>query len=327
MGFFGRKKEKMKLIDERLKALTEKEQRLQEKEQELTAREQRIAAKEQELEHAKIMYEGSAEPRPLPKAIIWNADTETTGEKCLRRLKAYYQKHKDCLEQQRIDYIEKKIRNLEKGCSGEKKTLYWLRRMPMDAVVIKDFYFMYDDSPVQIDTLVITEKLIFVVETKNWSGNIYLDSSGQFISPEKKAHRNSPFAQSKAQVAFLKQIYKMLFPQDTAQRFQGLVVWANSDSLIERDAAPEQVAQSVVYQNEVSQRIQEICDASKNPPLMVQQTAERLWKYCREHAVPDACPVCGKDLKEISGKYGMFIGCSGYRSGNPPCNYKESISS
>lgn len=309
----------MKLIDERLKTLAEKEQ-------ELLAREQRIAAKEQELENAKIMYEGSTEPRSLPKAIVWNADSETTGERCLRRLKAYHQKYKGSLEQKKIDCIEKKIRNLEKGCSGEKKTLYWLRRMPMDAVVIKDFYFMYDDSPVQIDTLVITEKLIFVVETKNWSGNIYLDSSGQFISPETRAHRNSPFAQSKAQVAFLKQIYKMLFPQDTAHRFQSLVVWANSDSLIERDAAPEQVAQSVVYQNEVSQRIQEMCDASKNPPLMVQQTAERLWKYCREHAVPDSCPVCGKDLKEIVGKYRPFIGCSGYRSGNPPCNYTESIS-
>ncbi len=34
------------------------------------------------------------------------------------------------------------------------------------------------------------------------------------------------------------------------------------------------------------------------------------------------CPLCGKDIVECSGRFGKFLGCTGYKSG---CNYSESM--
>ena len=33
------------------------------------------------------------------------------------------------------------------------------------------------------------------------------------------------------------------------------------------------------------------------------------------------CPVCGKTLKRRNGRYGEFMGCSGY----PGCRYTEDV--
>ena len=33
--------------------------------------------------------------------------------------------------------------------------------------------------------------------------------------------------------------------------------------------------------------------------------------------IPTKCPKCGSELEERSGKYGKFLGCTGY----PQCDY------
>ena len=37
------------------------------------------------------------------------------------------------------------------------------------------------------------------------------------------------------------------------------------------------------------------------------------------------CPRCGRPLREVKGKYGNFIGCSGYGISNDQCTYKRAI--
>lgn len=41
----------------------------------------------------------------------------------------------------------------------------------------------------------------------------------------------------------------------------------------------------------------------------------------KEIEIPKTCPECGKPLQERSGKYGSFLGCTGY----PECKYTFNI--
>lgn len=34
-----------------------------------------------------------------------------------------------------------------------------------------------------------------------------------------------------------------------------------------------------------------------------------------------SCPECGLPLRRVSGRYGEFIGCEGYKKGGRGCNY------
>lgn len=51
--------------------------------------------------------------------------------------------------------------------------------MPM--YILHDVYFEYEGFSAQIDYLVFTKKLCFVIECKNLFGDLEVDSDGNFI--------------------------------------------------------------------------------------------------------------------------------------------------
>lgn len=61
-------------------------------------------------------------------------------------------------------------------------------------------------------------------------------------------------------------------------------------------------------------------ECSANNPAASQKAEEKIAKV-RIKFAPDICPECGGRLRERSGQYGRFMGCSNY----PTCRYKYSI--
>ena len=61
-------------------------------------------------------------------------------------------------------------------------------------------------------------------------------------------------------------------------------------------------------------------ECSANNPTVFQKAEEKLAKVRIKYA-PDACPECGGRLRERSGQYGRFMGCSNY----PTCRYSYRI--
>ena len=78
--------------------------------------------------------------------------------------------------------IEKEIVITKAGIVGEDNILFELKNSGMDLVVLHDLYLKTtNDLSAQIDFLVITNKISFVLECKNLFGNIEIRSNGDFV--------------------------------------------------------------------------------------------------------------------------------------------------
>ena len=80
------------------------------------------------------------------------------------------------------DQIQKEIAITQAGIAGEENILFELKHSNMDMVVLHDIYIETQDGlGAQIDFIVVTSKIIFLIECKNLVGNIEIDSNGAFM--------------------------------------------------------------------------------------------------------------------------------------------------
>lgn len=77
--------------------------------------------------------------------------------------------------------IKKEIKFIEYGIVGEKSIEFELRNSHMPMYIIHDLYLESDDLSAQIDYLVFTRKMCFIIECKNLFGNIEINNQGDFI--------------------------------------------------------------------------------------------------------------------------------------------------
>lgn len=66
----------------------------------------------------------------------------------------------------------KKIKIYKRGIKGEQSTVKVLSQLPDEYTVFSDITVKFDQRPSQIDHIVVGPNGIFVVETKNWNGDI-----------------------------------------------------------------------------------------------------------------------------------------------------------
>ena len=77
--------------------------------------------------------------------------------------------------------IKKDIRFLQYGLEGEERIAFELKNSHMPMIVLHDIYLDDGTLSAQIDYLVFTRKLCFVIECKNLYGDIEINNSGDFI--------------------------------------------------------------------------------------------------------------------------------------------------
>ncbi len=77
-------------------------------------------------------------------------------------------------------FLEKDIKNYEYGLKGEKKILYELKNSHIPMYILHDLKIEYKDYKAQIDYIVITKKLCYIFECKNYYGNILIDEDDDF---------------------------------------------------------------------------------------------------------------------------------------------------
>lgn len=79
-----------------------------------------------------------------------------------------------------IEYIKKEKSSIKKGHEGEKSVLFYLENSNIPMYILHGVYLKELDNEkknnknngVQIDYIVITQRNIYVIECKNWSGNL-----------------------------------------------------------------------------------------------------------------------------------------------------------
>jgi len=75
-----------------------------------------------------------------------------------------------------------RIDQLTKGFEGEKDFFKRLRKqLPSNAIILNNLLLTYNDNEFQIDTLIISENNIAIIEVKNYEGDFYIKDGDWFI--------------------------------------------------------------------------------------------------------------------------------------------------
>jgi hypothetical protein len=110
--------------------------------------------------------------------------------------------------------IETGISYIKSGILGEDRILYELKNSHIPMFVLHDIYLEFEELTAQIDFLIITRKLTYVIECKNLYGNITINNSGDFIRTigTRKEGIYSPITQLNRHIELIKQI-RLVEPQ------------------------------------------------------------------------------------------------------------------
>lgn len=222
------------------------------------------------------------------------------------------------------------------GQFGEYMTEYALKNNNLkgEYIVLKNIYVPVGNQNTEIDLLMIHEKGIFVFESKNYSGFIY----GKFDElnwVQKIKNRNkyvfyNPIKQNNTHIIALANYLRL-----PSSAFTSYIVFSERCKLKEVPKSTEQIV--VLKRNKMLKTLRKTLKNRKiiytkeqikqfkiklNPLTNVsEQTKQQHIKDIKKKYETNVCPFCGKKLIKRIGKYGQFIGCTGY----PKCKYTRQI--
>lgn len=217
------------------------------------------------------------------------------------------------------------------GQYGEYLTEYALTHdnIAGDLVVLKNVYVPTSNKTTEIDMLMIHEKGIFVIESKNYSGWIFgdynqLNWTQSFPNGEKHKFYN-PIKQNRTHIKALAE-----YLGKPMSEFMSYIVFSERCTL--KKVPPDTSDVIIVRRPHMLNRLRSqlngmsvkythdeiVAMKDKLTNLTNKSTAEK-----KQHIenIKTKCPSCGSDLVKRNGKYGAFWGCSSY----PKCKFTRPI--
>lgn len=233
-----------------------------------------------------------------------------------------------------------------KGKSGEAHVHSILSRLPQGYTVLDDVVLKTSSGTTQIDHVVVSRYGVFVIETKNYRGEIYGDDNRQewtqiivtdvtyrkkwwkTYSYVTKNHFYNPVKQSLSHMYAIKKALK----DWPSLKVTPIVVFAGSavlnnvttqhlvlydDQLL---AAIQNYSIPCLSDTDVSRVVD--CLTQKNIRQFVNDKTHVSNVYAakqnyKNKIASGICPQCGGNLVLRNGKYGRFYGCSNY----PRCRF------
>lgn len=176
--------------------------------------------------------------------------------------------------------IQKEIILTKAGIDGEKKVLYELKNSNMDLVVLQDICIRAKDGrEAQIDFVIVTSKLMILLECKNLVGNIEIDSKGNFIRTIQYGKRYwkegiySPITQNERHMEVLKEckseewntVMGAMVRMSFSSFHKSLVVLANEKTYLNDRYAKKEVKEQVIRADQLIATIRRMNAESKLP--------------------------------------------------------------
>ncbi len=230
-------------------------------------------------------------------------------------------------------FTRRKTIFISKGKSGEIRVSNILSRLPDDYHIFNDVYLNNNGHSIQIDHVIISQYGVFVIETKNYSGDVYghenAENWTQYLQGEGYKFRN-PIKQNQSHVVAIKNALHI-----ASCNIIPIVVFLNK---VELHCSTSSV---VLYAGQLDNYI-----LSHKELLFPKDSVERLTQKLNAILVQDPerepnhirsikqnvmnrelqianliCPRCQGHLVERQGKYGKFLGCSNY----PHCKFTAKL--
>ena len=222
------------------------------------------------------------------------------------------------------------------GQFGEYMTEYALKNNNLkgEYIVLKNAYIPIKDKNTEIDLIMVHEKGIFVFESKNYSGYIFGKANEQnwvqemengskhvFYNPIKQNNTHIialanylslPISAFTSYIIFSERCELTKVPKNTKQ-----VVILQRNKML-KNIRKELKERKVIYTKEQIKQFER-----KLKPLtnVSNKVKKQHIKDIKQKYETNVCPFCGKKLIKRAGKYGEFMGCTGY----PKCKYTTQI--
>jgi len=172
------------------------------------------------------------------------------------------------------EIINQDIKNIEYGIIGEKNIIFELKNSHIPMYVLHDVYLEDGDLNAQIDFLVFTKKICFVIECKNLYGNIEINGGGDFIRTTSygKTGIYSPITQNERHFEIIKRIKLEGKPNAFLKYYAGkyfedfyksVVVLANPKTVLNTKYAKKEVKEKVIRADQLVKYIKDKCSESK----------------------------------------------------------------
>lgn len=182
------------------------------------------------------------------------------------------------LNQEGKKKIQEDIRSLEYGLLGEKNIAFELKNSHMPMYILHDIYLESGDLSAQIDYLVVTRKMCFIIECKNLYGNIEINQAGDFIRTvefsghKKKEGIYSPVTQNQRHLELLRKIKlerktNLLTRKIAESSFydfhKAVVVLANPKTILSARYAKKEIKDQVIRADQLVNYIKAVYEKSK----------------------------------------------------------------
>jgi len=196
--------------------------------------------------------------------------------------------------------IEQDIRLLQYGIYGEDALMFELKNSHMPMYIMHDLFFELNDLKTQIDFLVITRKLVIVLECKNLYGNITIDNTGNFTrTVQLGTHYNkqgiySPITQNQRHIDMIRELRRAsksllarpFFDKNFDSNYKSIVVLANPKSVLNMQYAPKEIKEKVVKVDGLISYIKRLHDSCDNSNMSDKDMKE-LADFFLEKSVPN----------------------------------------
>lgn len=189
------------------------------------------------------------------------------------------------------DELDKYIKTLKAGLSGEKAIEYELKNARIGLYVLHDLNIEFEGNNAQIDYVIVSPVHIYLVECKNMIGDITVDNNGQFIRKlpwGKKESIYLPLMQANRHVDILKKIRDnkhngvvvAINEMLGDNYYKPLVVVANNNGVLNVKYAKKEVKDKIVRVdnliNYIEKDIEETNLISRDSKSLMEKTANYL---------------------------------------------------
>lgn len=208
--------------------------------------------------------------------------------------------------------IKQEIKNLEYGIAGEKNIAFELRNSHVPMYILHDIYLEDGDLSAQIDYLVFTKKICFVIECKNLFGDIEINSRGEFNrttefnGKKKKEGIYSPITQNQRHLELMKKIRvdnkgniftKFMTDKYFEDFYKSVVVLANPKTVLNAKFAKKEIKKKVIRADQLVKYIKDIYVNSKVTPYSEEGLLEWANSFLNLHKEVE---------KDYTGKYDKY---------------------
>lgn len=190
--------------------------------------------------------------------------------------------------------IDLEIKLAEIGAFGENNVAFELKNAAMPIYILRDVHYEVDDLKAQIDFIVVTRKVTFLIECKNMIGNIEIDSQGNFLreyslgSKKIKEGIYSPITQNKRHLDVMCRLRKeqttnvlkkVIVDKYFYDLHKSIVVLANPKTVLNARYAKKDVKDQVIRADQLIKFMKDANNVSKEMPRSdkeMQAYAEKL---------------------------------------------------